>query len=118
MTTQTPERTLDAIAQGDFPVLEELTQMHLDTLERSGLDERTYHLVRLAALIAMESAPASYLINLAAAREAGLTAADAQAVCTAIAPIVGSARVVSAAGSVLRALVLKEAVSESKESQE
>ncbi|WP_261557133.1 carboxymuconolactone decarboxylase family protein [Frankia tisae] len=118
MTTLTPERTLDAIAQGDFPVLEELAQMHLDTLERSGLDERTYHLVRLAALIAIESAPASYLANLAAAREVGLTAADAQAVCTAIAPIVGSARVVSAAGSVLRALVLQEDSSESKESQE
>ncbi|SBW27078.1 carboxymuconolactone decarboxylase [Candidatus Protofrankia californiensis] len=104
MTAQTPERTLDAIAQGDSPVFEELVQMHLDTLERSGLDERTYHLVRLAALIAMSSAPVSYLMNLSVAQEAGVTAADAQGVCTAIAPIVGSARVVSAAGSVLRAL--------------
>ncbi len=104
MTAQTPERTLDAIAQGDSPVFEELVQMHLDTLERSGLDERTYHLVRLAALIAMDSAPVSYLMNLSVAQEAGVTTADAQGVCTAIAPIVGSARVVSAAGNVLRAL--------------
>jgi 4-carboxymuconolactone decarboxylase len=118
MTTQTPERTLGAIAQGDSPVFEELVQMHLDTLERSGLDERTYHLVRLAALVAMESAPVSYLMNLAAAREAGLTAADAQGVCTAIAPIVGSARVVSAAGSVLRALGLTEVLAAGEESKE
>ncbi|WP_250282872.1 MULTISPECIES: carboxymuconolactone decarboxylase family protein [unclassified Frankia] len=110
MATQAPERTLGAIAKGDSPVLEELVQMHLDTLERSGLDERTYHLVRLAALIAMDSAPVSYLMNLAVARDAGLTAADAQGVCTAIAPIVGSARVVSAAGSVLRALGFEEAL--------
>jgi alkylhydroperoxidase/carboxymuconolactone decarboxylase family protein YurZ len=111
MTAQAPERTLDAIAHGDSPVFEELVQMHLDTLERSGLDERTYHLVRLAALVAMDSAPVSYLMNLTAARETGLTAADAQGVCTAIAPIIGSARVASAAGNVLRALGLEEAAS-------
>jgi alkylhydroperoxidase/carboxymuconolactone decarboxylase family protein YurZ len=104
MTTLAPERTLDAIAHGDAPVFEELVQMHLDTLDRSGLDERTYHLVRLAALVALDSAPASYMMNLAAARDAGLTAEDAKGVTTAIAPIIGSARVVSAAGSVLRAL--------------
>jgi alkylhydroperoxidase/carboxymuconolactone decarboxylase family protein YurZ len=117
MTTQTPERTLDAIAQGDLPVLEQLVQMHLDTLERSGLDARTYHLVRLAALVAMDSAPVSYLMNLAAAREAGLTAADAQGVCTAVAPIVGSARVASAAGNVLRALGFKAALAADQENQ-
>ncbi|MCK9895748.1 carboxymuconolactone decarboxylase family protein [Frankia sp. AgB32] len=115
MTTQTPERTLGAIAHGDAPVFEEIVQMHLDTLERSGLDERTYHLVRLAALVAVDSAPASYLMNLAAAQEAGLTAADAQGVTTAIAPIVGSARVVSAAGNVLRALGLSEILNENPE---
>jgi alkylhydroperoxidase/carboxymuconolactone decarboxylase family protein YurZ len=113
MTTQAPERTLDAIAHGQAPVFEEIVQMHLDTLDRSGLDERTYHLVRLAALVATDSAPVSYLMNLAAAGEAGVTAADAQGVCTAIAPIVGSARVVSAAGNVLRALGLDELLSES-----
>ncbi|SNQ48535.1 conserved hypothetical protein [Frankia canadensis] len=112
MTTLAPERTLDAIANGEAPVFEELVQMHLDTLERSGLDERTYHLVRLAALIAQGSAPASYMMNLAAAREAGLTAKDAKGVTTAIAPIVGSARVVSAAGSVLRALGFEAAISD------
>lgn len=112
MATQTPERNFDAIAHGDLPVLEELAQMHIDTLPNSGLDERTYHLVRLAALVAMDAAPVSYMVNLAAARDAGLTAADGQGVCTAIAPIVGSARVVSAAGNVLRALGLAESLEE------
>ncbi|WP_322751293.1 MULTISPECIES: carboxymuconolactone decarboxylase family protein [unclassified Frankia] len=114
MATQTPERTLDAVARGDLPVLEQLLQMHIDTLPNSGLDPRTYHLVRLAALISMDSAPVSYMVNLAAARDAGLTAADAQSVCTAIAPIVGSARVASAASNVLRALGLGEAIKENQ----
>jgi alkylhydroperoxidase/carboxymuconolactone decarboxylase family protein YurZ len=110
MTTQTPERTLDAMAHGERPVLEQLAQMHLNTLSNSGLDEHTYHLVRVAALIAMDAAPASYLANLAVAREAGMTAADLQGVAVAIAPIVGSARVVDAAGSIVRAFGLAEGV--------
>ncbi|CAM06238.1 alkylhydroperoxidase/carboxymuconolactone decarboxylase family protein YurZ [Saccharopolyspora erythraea NRRL 2338] len=110
--TASVEQRLDAVAHGDMPMLEELAQMHLDTLPNSGLDERTYHLVRLAALIAMDSAPASYLANLKVARDAGLTAEDAQSVCVAIAPIVGSARIVSATGNVLRALGLGEMIPE------
>ena len=112
MKTQAPEQALGALAQGEHPVFEELARMHLETLPNSGLDERTYHLVRLAALIAMDAAPASYLATLAMAQEAGLTAEDAKGVCVAIAPIVGSARVVDAAGSVLRALGFAEAVTE------
>jgi hypothetical protein len=42
MSEMRPEDQLGALAQGDAPVLETLAQMHLDTLERSGLDERTY----------------------------------------------------------------------------
>ncbi|MGF7238756.1 MAG: carboxymuconolactone decarboxylase family protein [Frankia sp.] len=114
MSTQTSERTFDAIAHGDLPVLEELAQMHINTLPNSGLDERTYHLVRLAALVAMDAAPVSYLVNLAAARDAGLSAADGQAVCTAIAPIVGGARVAAAASNVLRALGLAEAMDDER----
>ncbi|KWW97806.1 carboxymuconolactone decarboxylase family protein [Carbonactinospora thermoautotrophica] len=110
MATQTPEQILDAVAHGDAPVLEQLAQMHIDTMENSGLDERTYHLVRLAALIALDSAPVSYLVNLGMARKAGVSATEVQGVFTAIAPIVGTARVASAAGSVLRALGMGEAI--------
>ena len=47
--------------------------VNLDSLEKCGLDERTYHLSRLAALVAMDAAPVSYLINLGAAVDAGVT---------------------------------------------
>ncbi|BDM67661.1 hypothetical protein HEK616_11480 [Streptomyces nigrescens] len=112
MTAEAPEQALGALAHGDHPVFEQLARMTIETLPNSGLDERTYHLVRLAALIAMDAAPASYLTNLTVAKEAGLTVEDAKAVCVAIAPIVGSARVVDAAGSVLRALGFAELVAE------
>ncbi|HEX5771171.1 MAG TPA: carboxymuconolactone decarboxylase family protein [Nocardioidaceae bacterium] len=94
---------MTSIAQGDTPVLERLVAMNLDSLEGSGLDEKTYFLVRLAALVAMDAAPVSYLMNLGLAREAGVTLEEAQGTLIAIAPMVGSARVASAAGKILRA---------------
>ena len=67
-------------------------------------------LARLAALIAVDAPPASYLANADAAEKSGITADDIQEVMIAIAPIVGTARVVSAAGKILRALGLAIAV--------
>ena len=65
MTSQTaPETLLESIAQGDAPVLEQLMAMNLDSLERSSLDPKTYFLARLAALVAMDAAPVSYMMNL------------------------------------------------------
>ena len=104
--TQTDQNdALDRIAQGDAPVLETLLQMNLDAAERSGLDAETYLLVRLSALVAMDAAPASYLITLGAAAETGLTVEKVQAVLVAIAPVVGSARVTAAAGAILRGVL-------------
>lgn len=109
MTTQLPAQdTLGGIAREDHPVLESIALMHLDTLENCNLDARTYHLVRLAALVAADAPPVSYLVNLGMAAEAGVTAEDAQDVLVAIAPIVGSVRITAAAGNVLRGLGLAE----------
>lgn len=115
MATQTPEMALEAVARGDRPVLEELLHMQVDSFERSGLDERTYLIARLSALVAIDAAPASYLVHLARAKKAGMTAAEAQGVLVAIAPVIGSARVTSAAGAVVRALEIGEAIKERRE---
>jgi 4-carboxymuconolactone decarboxylase len=104
MTSQTaPETLLESIAQGDAPVLEQLMAMNLDSLGRSSLDPKTYFLARLAALVAMDAAPVSYVMNLGMAADVGVTLEEAQGTLTAIAPIVGSARVASSAGKILRA---------------
>jgi hypothetical protein len=105
MTQTAPDNDLSRIAQGDAPVLETLLAMNLDALERSGLDADTYLLVRLAALVAMDAPPVSYAITLAAAADSGLTVEKAQAVLVAIAPLVGSARITSAAGAIVRAVL-------------
>ena len=61
-------------------------------------------LVRIAALVAVDAPPASYLLNLGAASEIGVGLEDVQGVLMAIAPIVGTARVASASGNIVRAL--------------
>ena len=71
-------------------------------------------LARLAALIAVDAPPASYLANADAAEKSGITADDIQEVMIAIAPIVGTTRVVSAAGKILRALGLAIAVGDAE----
>ena len=113
MTQTAPDNALGRIAAGDAPVLEELLAMNLDAAERSGLDAETYLLVRLAALVAMDAAPVSYLITLGAAAETDLSVERIQGVLVAIAPVVGSARVTAAAGAILRGVLGAEALAES-----
>jgi hypothetical protein len=71
-------------------------------------------LVRLAALIAVDAPPASYLANAGAAADSGVTADDIQGVMIGVAPLVGTARVVSAGGNILRALGFAVAVADSE----
>jgi len=111
--TMAPEEALSGLAQEQSPVLEEILRINLDTLDRSSLDPKSYWLVRLAALVAIDAPPASYLVNLAAAGDAGITAEDVQGLLVAIAPITGTARVTAAAGNVLRGLGLAEVLADS-----
>ena len=112
MTQSAQDNTLGRIAAGETPVLETLFAMNLDAAERSGLDAETYLLVRLAALVAMDAAPISYMMTLAAATETDLTVEKAQAVLIAIAPVVGSARVTAAAGAIIRGVLGAEALAD------
>ncbi|MFY9929727.1 MAG: hypothetical protein WAK82_17120 [Streptosporangiaceae bacterium] len=68
----------------------------------------------MAALIAMVAPPASYLANITAAEETGLTAEDIHGVMIAVAPVVGTPRVVAAGGNIMRALGVAIAVAESE----
>ena len=105
MTQTASDSALGRIAAGDAPVLETVLAMNLDAAERSGLDAETYLLVRLAALVAMDAAPVSYLVTLGAAAETDLSMEKAQAVLVAIAPVVGSARITAAAGAIIRGVM-------------
>jgi 4-carboxymuconolactone decarboxylase len=91
----------------DTPVLNLLAGMTADAIEASTLDPKSLMLVRIAALVAVDAPPASYLMNLGAAGEVDVTAEEVQGVLAAVAPIVGTARVVAAAGNIMRALALE-----------
>ncbi len=95
-----------ATQDGETPVLDLLASMTADSIEASSLDERTLMLVRIAALVAVDAPPVSYAMNLSAAGELGLEAEEVRGVLTAIAPIVGTARVASATGNIVRVLAL------------
>jgi len=88
----------------EAPVLDLLASMTADSLEASTLDPETLMLVRIAALVAVDAPPASYLLNLGTAAEIGIDEEQVRGVLTAIAPIVGTARVASATGKIVRAL--------------
>ncbi len=98
----------------ETPVIDTLADMTAASLVRNTLAPRELMLVRMAALIAVDAAPASYLMNAGAAEESGVTADDIQGVMIGIAPVVGAPRVVSASGKILRALGLTRAVADAE----
>ena len=92
--SDTESRVLDTIAAMNLASLEQVT----------GLDPQTVVLVRFAALVALDAAPLSYLTHLAVGQEAGINGEQVEDVLLALAPLVGSARVVSAGSKIARAL--------------
>jgi 4-carboxymuconolactone decarboxylase len=98
--------------QTETPVLDLLGTMTEASVEATKLDKKTLMMVRFAALIGVDAPPASYLMNLAAAKEAGLDAKSARDVLLAVAPIVGTPHVVSAVGKIGRALGLAVEIAE------
>lgn len=97
----------------ETPVLDTLTDLTAASLEHDTLAPRELMLVRLAALIAMDAPPASYLANAGISADSGVTAEDVQGVMIGVAPVVGTTRVVAAGVNVLRALGIAIAVTES-----
>ncbi|MGO9497113.1 MAG: carboxymuconolactone decarboxylase family protein [Solirubrobacteraceae bacterium] len=99
-------QTLAGLSAGNIDVLEEA--MGLRELNRagSGLDARTFALVKVATLIALDAPPASYAWQIANAVEDGVTAEDFLGVLKAIAPQVGGPKVVAAAPEIMLAMGL------------
>jgi alkylhydroperoxidase/carboxymuconolactone decarboxylase family protein YurZ len=99
-------------ASTDTPVLDLLARMTEDSVITSELDQRSLMIARIAALVAVDAPPISYLVNLGMAQDLDLTAEDVQGLLAAVAPIVGTARVASASGNIARALGFAIAVAE------
>ncbi len=99
-------QTLSGVASGDITLLDEALGLREAQLERTGLDGRTFGLVKIAALIALDAPPASYAWQVANALGDGATPEDILAVLRAVAPQVGGPRVVAAAPEIMLALGL------------
>jgi alkylhydroperoxidase/carboxymuconolactone decarboxylase family protein YurZ len=97
-------KALEEIIPGEAPLIETLVRMNADTQQRSGLDDRTYLLVRVAALVAVDATPTSFLATLAVADDLGVTAEEVRGVLVAVAPVVGSARALAGAEKALQAV--------------
>jgi 4-carboxymuconolactone decarboxylase len=97
---------LGALAQGNPDLLAEGLEMRAEWRGKSGLDGRSYALVKLAALIALDAPPASYVWQVANALAEGATPEDLVGVLIAIAPQVGGPKLVAAAPELMVALGL------------
>jgi 4-carboxymuconolactone decarboxylase len=96
----------------DSPILDLLTAMNVAGIEASTLDAQSLMLVRMAALVAVDAPPVSYMLNMRMAGDVSVDASQIEGMLAAIAPIVGSARVASAAGKMVRALGLEISLAE------
>ena len=103
---QATQEDLSGLSRGDHDLLTTGLELRAEWQARSGLDPRSYALVKLAALIALDAPPASYLWQVANALDAGATPADLVGVLIAVAPQVGGPRVVAAAPEIMVALGL------------
>ncbi len=99
-------RTLSGISAGNLEVLEAAVGLREQNREGSGLDPRTFALVKIATLIALDAPPASYAWQVANALEEGVTGDDFVGVLRAVAPQVGGPRVIAAAPEIMLAMGL------------
>ncbi len=99
-------QTLTGISGGNHDFLEEAIGLREVGHEVSGLDSRTFALVKIAALIALDAPPASYAWQISNALVEGITPEDILGVLRAVAPQVGGPRVVAAAPEIMLSLGL------------
>lgn len=98
------EQAFLGIAQHDPEALEELVQARAENVAASGLDPRTYAMANIAALVALDAAPASYVWQIGLALDAGVTPEDVLGLLVAVGPTVGNAKIVAAAPEIALAL--------------
>src|SRR3982074_864046 len=77
---------LAALALGQTDVREQAEDLREQLRQGSGLDPRSFSLVKIAALVAIDAPPASFMWQVGAALDAGAQPRDLLGVLTAAAP--------------------------------
>jgi 4-carboxymuconolactone decarboxylase len=108
--TTVDKATSDALlslAMGESGILAEAMDLRETLRADSSLDAKTFALVKIAALVALDAPPASYLFQVQGALDAGAMPREILGVLTAVAPQTGMPKVVSAAPEIMIALGLE-----------
>jgi alkylhydroperoxidase/carboxymuconolactone decarboxylase family protein YurZ len=100
------KEALAGLAVSDPELLLAGIEARTDWQQGSGLDPRSYSLVKIAVLIALDAPPASYAWQVNNALASGCTPDELLGVLRAIAPQVGGPKVVAAAPELMVALGL------------
>ena len=98
------ERTLRKLAIGDDEFIDSVLAEKAANLASSQLDQKTHALVRLASMIAVDAAAASYMSSIESARRVGATDEEIVGCLVAVMPTLGPVHVVSAAPKLALAL--------------
>ena len=98
------KETLRSLALSDEAFMDSVLGMGQDAVDASQLDKKTHALVQLGAAFAIDAAPSSYQSTIDLALAAGASVDEIVGTLIAVAPTVGTARVVSAAPELALAL--------------
>jgi hypothetical protein len=104
--------------ENDTPVSDTLLAMTVTSIENSDLSPRELMIARIAALAAVDAPAASYALNAVPASDSGINLDDVQDILVAVAPIVGTARVVSATANIAKGLGFVIALAEAELEEE
>jgi 4-carboxymuconolactone decarboxylase len=99
-------QTLSGLSSGKADLLDEAIGLREVDREFSGLDPRTFALVKIATLIALDAPPASYAWQIGNALADDVTPEEIVGVLRAVAPQVGGPRVTAAAAEIMASLGL------------
>jgi hypothetical protein len=98
----------------DTPVGDTLLVMTAASLENSDLSPREFMIARIAALVAVNASATSYAINALPAADSEITLDDVEDILVAVAPIVGTANIVSATENIADGLGFVIALAEAE----
>jgi 4-carboxymuconolactone decarboxylase len=104
--TESTREALAGLSAGRREALEEVIGSREEYREAIGLDERTFALAKIAALIALDAPPSSYAWQVTNAVEVGVSSEEILGVLYAVGPQVGAPKVVAAAPELMLALGL------------
>jgi hypothetical protein len=102
----------------DTPVSDTLVLMTAASLDNSDLSPREFMIARIASLVAVDAPAASYALNALPATDSGITLDDVEDILVAVAPIVGTVRVVSATANIAEGLGFVIALAEAELEEE